>query len=189
MSAKCQFRKLLQYDDRTAWAAGKYPLKKPSKNRHSMSLGLIRKRGDCPRTICAQCGAQGHCVAHGTWRTEGTRHAPLHIDLRATARLPGMDVEVVHRRSPAGARGDILISWQAMPLGGAFDSFMYAANPFVYWVEAIRLTWLEAARALMPPSNAAPTLQKDGSNVVTFSKTGLRRSLRRSSATCERFPL
>jgi hypothetical protein len=95
------------------------------------------------------------------------------IDLRATARLPGLDVEVVHRRSPAGARGEILISWQGVPFCGAFDSVLYETNPFVYWVEATRLAWLEAARALMLPSNAAPTLQKDGSNVVPFSRRDL----------------
>jgi hypothetical protein len=92
------------------------------------------------------------------------------IDLTATARLPGLDIEVVHRRSPAGDRDEILISLQAVPSFGAFGSVLYAANPFVLWAEATRLTWLEAARALMPPSNAAPTPQKGGSNVVPFSR-------------------
>ncbi len=95
------------------------------------------------------------------------------IDLTATARLPGLEVEVVHRRSLAGARAEILISLQAVPSFGAFDSVLYATNPFVFWVEAARLTWLEAARALMLPSNAAPTLQKGGSNVVPFSRRDL----------------
>ena len=94
------------------------------------------------------------------------------IDLRATARLPGLDVEVVHRRSPAGDRDEISISVQAVPFFGAVGSVLYAVNPFVFWAEATRLTWLEAARALMLPSNAAPTLQKSGSNVVPFSKRG-----------------
>lgn len=95
------------------------------------------------------------------------------IDLRATARLPGPDVKVVHRRSPAGDRYEILISFQAVPSFGAFGSVLYAANPLVFWAEATRLTWLEAARALMLPSNAAPTLQKGGSNVVPFSRRDL----------------
>jgi hypothetical protein len=92
------------------------------------------------------------------------------IDLTATARLPGLDIEVVHRRSPAGDRDEILISLQAVPFFGAFGSVLDAANPFVFWAEATRLTWLEAARALMLPSNAAPTLQKSGSNVLPFSR-------------------
>jgi hypothetical protein len=89
-------------------------------------------------------------------------------DLTATARLPGLDVEVVHRRSPDGDRDEILISLQAVPSFGAFGSVLLAANPFVFWAEATRLTWLEAARALLP--NAAPTLQKNDSNVVPFSR-------------------
>jgi hypothetical protein len=95
------------------------------------------------------------------------------IDLTTTARLPGLDVEVVHRRSPAGDRDEILISLQAVPSFGAFGSVLYAANPFAFWVEATKLTWLEAARALMLPSNVAPRLQKSGSNVVPFSRRDL----------------
>jgi hypothetical protein len=91
-------------------------------------------------------------------------------DLTATARLPGLDIEVVHRRSPAGDRDEILISLQAVHSFGAFASVLYAANKFVFWAWATRLTWLEAARALMLPSNAALTLQKNGSNVVPFSR-------------------
>ena len=97
-----------------------------------------------------------------------------YFNIAATARLPGLDVEVVHRRSPTGARDEIFISLQAVPSFGAFDSVLYAANPFVFWVEATRLTWLEAARALMLPLNAAPTLKKGGSNVVPFSRRNLR---------------
>ena len=92
------------------------------------------------------------------------------IDLRATARLPGLDIEVVHRRSPGGDREEISINLQAVPSLEAFGRFLEAANPFVFWAEATRLTWLEAARALMLPSSAAPTLQKGGSNVVPFSR-------------------
>jgi hypothetical protein len=92
------------------------------------------------------------------------------IDLTATARLPGLDIEVVHRRSPAGDRDEILVSLQAVPSFGAFCSVLYAANPFVFWAEATRLTWLEAARALALPSRAAQTLPTSGSNVLPFSR-------------------
>src|SRR5262245_38017303 len=49
-------------------------------------------------------------------------------DLTATARLPGLDVEVVHRRSPAGDRDEILISLQAVHSLGAFASVLYAGH-------------------------------------------------------------
>ncbi len=91
------------------------------------------------------------------------------IDLIATARLPGLDIEVVHRRSPDGDREEISINLQAVPSFETFGRFLEAANPFVFWAEATRLTWLEAARALMP-SSAARTLPKSGSNVLPFSR-------------------
>jgi hypothetical protein len=91
------------------------------------------------------------------------------IDLRATTRLPGLDIEVVHRRSPDGDREEISINLQAVPSFEAFGRFLEAANPFAFWAEATRLTWLEAARAFMP-SNAASTLPSSGSNVLPFSK-------------------
>ena len=73
------------------------------------------------------------------------------IDLTATAHLPGLDIEVVHRRSPGGDREEISINLQAAPSFEAFGRFLEAANPFVFWAEAARLTWLEAARALSRP--------------------------------------
>ena len=81
------------------------------------------------------------------------------IDLRATARLPGLDIDVVHRRSPGGDRQEISINLQAVPSFADFGRFLEAANPFVFWAGATRLTWLGAARALMLPSKPAPTPQ------------------------------
>jgi hypothetical protein len=92
------------------------------------------------------------------------------IDLTATTRLPGLDIEVVHRRASGGDREEISITLQAVPSFEAFGRFLEAANPFVFWAEATRLTWLEAARALMLPSSAARTLPKSGSNVLPFSR-------------------
>jgi hypothetical protein len=39
---------------------------------------------------------------------------------RATARLPGLDIEIVHRRSPSGDAEQIPINLQAVP---SFDAF------------------------------------------------------------------
>jgi len=91
------------------------------------------------------------------------------IDLRATTRLPGLHIAVVHRRSPGGDREEISINLQAVPPFETLGRFLEAANPFVFWAEATRLTWLKAAIALMP-SSAASTLPSNGSNVLPFSK-------------------
>ena len=45
------------------------------------------------------------------------------IDLTATARLPGLDIEVVHRRSPGGDREEISINLQAAPSFEALAAF------------------------------------------------------------------
>ena len=46
------------------------------------------------------------------------------IDLRATARLPGLDIEVVRRRSPGGDREEISINLQAVPSFEDFGRFV-----------------------------------------------------------------
>jgi hypothetical protein len=96
------------------------------------------------------------------------------IDLTATARLPGLDIEVVHRRLPGGDREEISIKLQAVPSFEAFGRFLEAANPFVFWAEATRLTWLEAARTLMP-SRAASTRSQRVALTSCLSRSGRRR--------------
>ena len=91
------------------------------------------------------------------------------IDLRATTRLPGLDIEIIHRRSPEGDREGVSINLQAVPSFEAFRRFLKAANPFVFWAEATRLTWLEAVLRALMSSNADQTPVK-GTNVLPFLK-------------------
>jgi hypothetical protein len=83
---------------------------------------------------------------------------------RATAHLPGLDIEVTHRRSPIAEH--ISIHMQATPSFEAFGRFLQSANPFAFWAEAARLAWLPflpwlgAAHALMPPGSAGETRAK-----------------------------
>ena len=59
---------------------------------------------------------------------------------RPAARLPGLDIEVTHRRSPVTEH--ISIHLQATPSFEAFGHFLESANPFAFWAEATRLAWL-----------------------------------------------
>ena len=80
---------------------------------------------------------------------------------KATARLPGLNIEVVHRQSPDGDSEQISINLQAVPSFEAFGRFLEAANPFAFWVQAGQpawLPWLEAVRAAMLPFSSAPAL-------------------------------
>ena len=49
---------------------------------------------------------------------------------RATARLPGLNIEIIHRRSLNDEAEQISINLQAMPSFEAFGRFLETANPF-----------------------------------------------------------
>jgi hypothetical protein len=86
---------------------------------------------------------------------------------RATARLPGLNIEVVHRQSPAGDAEQISIYLQAMPSFEASGRFFGEAGPFAFWAEATRLDWLpwlEAARVAMLSFGGTPALPKTGAD-------------------------
>lgn len=77
---------------------------------------------------------------------------------RATARLPGLEIDIVHRRSPAADAEQISINLQAVPSLEAFGRFLQTANPFAFWAQAAQMAWfpwLGAASVLMLPWNVA----------------------------------
>jgi hypothetical protein len=82
---------------------------------------------------------------------------------RATAHLPGLDIEIEHRRSPNADAERISIHLQAAPSFEAFGRFLEAANPFAFWVRAVQLAWqpwLGAAGMLAPREGAGKALPK-----------------------------
>jgi hypothetical protein len=82
---------------------------------------------------------------------------------KATAQLPGLDIEIVHRRSPAGDAEQISINLQAVPSFDEFGRFLEGNNPMAFWLQAMRLAWwpwLEAARVAMLPFAGSPALPK-----------------------------
>ena len=84
---------------------------------------------------------------------------------RATARLPGLDIEIVHRRSPGADAELISINLQAAPSFEAFGRYIEATNPFAFWMQAAQMfwmPWLGATRALTAPAEKPP--QQTGSS-------------------------
>src|ERR1700746_244725 len=65
---------------------------------------------------------------------------------RASARLPGLDIDIIHRQSPNGDWEQISINLRAAPSFEALGSLFEAADPFTFWVPATRLMWM----ALLP---------------------------------------
>jgi hypothetical protein len=73
---------------------------------------------------------------------------------RATASLPGLEIEIVHRKSQEADAEAISINLQAVPSFEAFGKFIGTANPFAIWAQAVRMVWfpwLGATSALMLP--------------------------------------
>src|SRR5215467_8769849 len=94
-----------------------------------------------------------------------SQHSNRDIDTtRASARLPGLNIDIVHSQSPSGDCEQISITLQAVPSFEAFGRALEAANAFAFWTQAMRLAWLpslEAARiAMLPPSLPAPKSSK-----------------------------
>jgi len=76
---------------------------------------------------------------------------------RATAQLPGLEIEIVHRR-PSDRVEQISINLQATPSFAAFGRFLETANPVAFWMQAAQLAWqpwLAAARMMVPLQAAA----------------------------------
>lgn len=74
---------------------------------------------------------------------------------RATAQLPGLDIDIGFHRSRDGDWEQVSINVRATPSFEAFARLVESANPFVLWAEAVRLMWapwLLAAETLMLPS-------------------------------------
>jgi hypothetical protein len=77
---------------------------------------------------------------------------------RATANLPGLKIEIVHRRPPGADVEALSINLQATPSFEAFSRCFEAANPFAFWAQVFQmawLPWLEATRAVARPWGAA----------------------------------
>ena len=103
-----------------------------------------------------------HADAFGTrWRERvsefirrGTEGHPRTEATRATARLPGLDIEIAHWRAVEGDAEQISINLRAAPSFEAFGRALETANPFAFWMQSVQLAWLpwlETARALALP--------------------------------------
>jgi hypothetical protein len=82
---------------------------------------------------------------------------PEFEDIRASARLPHLDIDIQHRRARDGGAEQISISLQATPSFHAFGEFL-AANPFAFWARLAYvawLPWLNATQGLSSPSGLA----------------------------------
>lgn len=76
-------------------------------------------------------------------------------ETRAIARLPGLDIEIVHRR-PQGESGEAIgILVRAVPSFDALSRTLWAVNPFLAWArlsaELTQAAWNAWFGAFLPP--------------------------------------
>ena len=61
---------------------------------------------------------------------------------RASARLPVLDIDIIHRQSPNGDWEQMSINLRAMPSFEAFGRSFEAADPYTLWLQVARLMWM-----------------------------------------------
>jgi hypothetical protein len=71
-------------------------------------------------------------------------------ETRATARLPHVDIDIVHRQSDDAEL--LTITLQAVPSFRAFEQFLEAANPFQFWMRVTAMAW-QPWLAVLPRSD------------------------------------
>jgi hypothetical protein len=62
-------------------------------------------------------------------------------ETKAVARLPDLEIEIIHGRSRAGDAERLSISVLAVPSLEAFESYLQAANPFLFWMRFAQAAW------------------------------------------------
>ena len=62
-------------------------------------------------------------------------------ETRVIARLPRLDIEILHRRPWQGDEEQMVITVRAVPSFGAFARFWEAANPLVFWARLMQVAW------------------------------------------------
>jgi hypothetical protein len=80
---------------------------------------------------------------------------------KASARLPGLDIDVIHRQSPGGDWEQISINIRAMPSFEAVGRSFEAADPLALWLKAAQLMWMPwllATQTMMLPEGRTRTL-------------------------------
>jgi hypothetical protein len=97
---------------------------------------------------------------------EGEVNAAETGTTRATAHLPGLDIEIMHRRAVEAHGEEISINLRAVPSFEAFGHALEAVNPFAFWAQAAQLAWLPWLETLALARELTPS-RPSGDATVT----------------------
>jgi hypothetical protein len=93
--------------------------------------------------------------------TEADMDMSPYDETRATARLPNLDIEILHRRPWEGNEEQIVVMLRAVPSFEAFGRLLEASNPLVCWTRMMEAAWSPWVRGLttaFSPSVRPPSL-------------------------------
>ena len=69
-------------------------------------------------------------------------------ETRATARLPNLDIEILHRRPWEGNEEHLMVTLRAVPSFEAFGRLLEASNPLLVWTRIMEAMWSPWVRGL-----------------------------------------
>jgi hypothetical protein len=87
--------------------------------------------------------------------SDGTYNRENEIEVtKASARLPGLDIEIVHRQSPNSEWEQVSINIRATPSFEALERSFEVADPLALWMQAVSLMWMPwlTAQTMMLPN-------------------------------------
>lgn len=120
---------------------------------------LVKDERYSPRRRRQAPGTSG--MTNGAHMPQGTSSRDSEIDaVKASAHLPGLDIDIIHKQSPHGDWEQVSINLRATPSFEAFGRWVEAADPFALWMQAARLMWapwLIAAQTMMLPHGSQRT--------------------------------
>ena len=82
-------------------------------------------------------------------------------ETRAMARLPNLDIEILHRRPWEGNEEQIVVMLRAVPSFEAFGRLLEASNPLLVWtrmMEAAWSPWVHGLTMALSPGLKSPSL-------------------------------
>ncbi len=88
-------------------------------------------------------------------------------ETRATARLPNLDIEILHRRPWEGNEEHLMVTLRAVPSFEAFGRLLEASNPLLVWTRMMEAAWspwvhgLTSARSLRHRPPSLPSFDPD----------------------------
>ena len=90
----------------------------------------------------------------------------------ATARLPGLDIEIMHRRALEGHAEQISINLTGSAVVRGLRSCARKANPFAFWAQAAQLAWLPWLETLALARELTPSLPPPSADTTSRSAQG-----------------